>query len=396
MAKYDVHKNDGLKALLSICDEAACSTYAAKNDEAIRRKPEKRLLSDYRMPYSTDGDRILHSLSYTRYIDKTQVFYLIKNDHISHRVLHVQFLSKIARTIARYLKLNEDLIEAIALGHDIGHAPFGHDGELFLTKIALEKNLPPFLHNVWSVRFLDYLERGGTGLNLCLATLDGILTHDGEIHAEKIEPFPAKTFETLYDELRYKLSNPKAVLMPMTLEACVVRMADTISYIGRDIEDAILLKLIERKDLPEESTKVLGDTMGTIVFTLVTDIIMNSAGKPHISMSSDVSHALMTLKNFNLNRIYLNPAIKFQYSLIEDAFHRLFEAYLGKLRENNVKASIFKTFLNNMNDAYKTTESHEAMVIDFIAGMTDRFFVAEAERLAGIKLTYETDIPRNH
>ena len=158
------------------------SGQAAFSEHAQRRTPEKRLQDGYRQAYALDTDRILHSRAYTRYIDKTQVFYLIKNDHITHRVLHVQLVSKIARTIGRFLGLNEDLIEAIALGHDIGHTPFGHDGERFLSEKCHQAGIGFFLHNVQSIQFLDRVERKGRGWNLCLQTLDGILCHDGEIH----------------------------------------------------------------------------------------------------------------------------------------------------------------------------------------------------------------------
>ena len=153
----------GIRVDLDVMEEERLSPYACLSSQAVRRKEEDHILMGHRQNFSLDVDRILHSLAYSRYIDKTQVFYLIKNDHITHRVLHVQLVSKIARTVGRLLRLNEDLIEAIAIAHDIGHTPFGHDGERFLTEVSKAYGLGPFFHNVQSVRFLEKIERKGRG-----------------------------------------------------------------------------------------------------------------------------------------------------------------------------------------------------------------------------------------
>ena len=255
----------------------------------MRRLGEPPEKTGYRQAFSQDADRILHSMGYTRYIDKTQVFSLIQNDHLTHRVLHVQLVSKIARTIGRFLSLNEDLIEAVALGHDIGHTPFGHDGESILSKLCRESGIGEFHHNVQSIQFLDRVERKGAGWNLCLQTLDGILCHDGEVHNQVLAPDRGKTFETLAGEMTAKKFSPGAAPLPMTLEGCVVRMADTISYVGRDLEDAIRLGMIHRSDVPREVVDVLGGTNGTIVFNLVTDVIASSHGAaPHRPQSRGI------------------------------------------------------------------------------------------------------------
>ena len=264
---------------------------------------------------------------------KLRFFFLIRNDHITHRVLHVQLVSKIARTIGRFLGLNEDLIEAVALGHDIGHTPFGHDGEKYLSELCVQAGIGHFLHNVQSIQFLDCLERKGRGWNLCLQTLDGILCHDGEIHNQVLEPQREKTFETLSSEIEAKKKDPDYKLIPMTLEGCVVRMADTVAYIGRDLEDAIRLKLIKRSELPKDVVSVLGNTNGTIVYNLVTDIIRHSHHRDDIAFSPDVSEALEKLKTFNLERIYLNPRIKRYSDTIRTLFYLLFEQYLGDLEK---------------------------------------------------------------
>jgi dGTPase len=349
----------------------------AFSQQGIRRLSDPHEDPDFRQSFSIDGDRILHSLAYTRYIDKTQVFYLVQNDHITHRVLHVQLVSKIARTIGRFLGLNEDLIEAISLGHDIGHSPFGHDGETFLSEICRANGVGSFLHNLQGVQFLDRVERKGKGWNLCLQTLDGILCHDGEIHNQRLEPSRAKTFETFQREIAAKRNDPAVQLVPMTLEGCVVRMADTVSYIGRDIEDAIRLNMIRRSDLPSRSVKILGNTNGTIVYRLVTDIIQNSFQNPYAALSPEVSEALESLKAFNLERIYLNPDIKSRTAVIRNLFHLLFERYLTDIENENEGSVIFSGFLKDMSDDYIHGHRPAEIVRDFIAGMTDRFFLAQ-------------------
>lgn len=165
---------------------------ACFSKNAVRRYSERRSGTEYRLAFSADADRILNSLAYTRYSDKTQVFSLINNDHLTHRVLHVQMLSRVARTIGRYLGLNTDLIEAVAMGHDIGHTPFGHDGEHFLSRLTQSAGAGHFHHNLQSMQFLDVIERKGKGWNLTLQTLDAIVCHDGEAHARVLTPAPPR------------------------------------------------------------------------------------------------------------------------------------------------------------------------------------------------------------
>jgi len=377
MARFDEEKLNALGVALKQRETEILSPIATLSVAGVRRFREVRLEEGYRLKFSVDVDRILHSRAYTRYIDKTQVFYLIHNDHITHRVLHVQLVSKIARTIGRYMGLNEDLIEAISLGHDIGHTPFGHDGERFLSELCRSNGIGYFQHNVQSVHFLDKVECKGKGWNLCLQTLDGILCHDGEIHNRTLEPERDKTFETLEKEMSAKKNNPEIKLIPMTLEGCVVRMADTVSYIGRDIEDAIRLKMIKRSDLPRESVAILGDTNGTIVYNLVTDIIKNSFQNSYVAFSPEVSDALKRLKDFNLERIYMNPEIKKHTGLIKKLFAMLFEKYLDDIETENRTSVIFNGFLEDMSEDYIKSHCKEEIVRDFIAGMTDHYFLRQ-------------------
>lgn len=364
-----------LKTVLDRHEIDMLSPRAIRNAQGIRRIPDERHDSSYRQAFSVDVDRILHSLAYARYIDKTQVFYLVKNDHITHRVLHVQLVSKIARTIGRFLGLNEDLIEGIALGHDIGHAPFGHDGERFLSEICQNNGIGPFHHNLQSVQFLEKVEHKGQGWNLCLQTLDGILCHDGEMHSERLLPASGKSFVEFDAQITAKRADPQTALIPMTLEGCLVRMADTVSYVGRDIEDAIRLGLIQRSDLPRHAVAVLGQTNGTIVYNLVTDIILNSYQKPYIALSPEVSDALIELKAFNLEYIYLNPRIKQHTFRIKELFGLLFEKYLADIQNQRKLSVIFRQFLKDMTQDYAQQHQPAEVVRDFISGMTDQYFL---------------------
>lgn len=358
-------------------EEKRLSPWACLSRHALRKKEEDQILIGHRQNFSIDTDRILHSLAYSRYIDKTQVFYLIKNDHITHRVLHVQLVSKIGRTIGRLLRLNEDLIEAVALGHDIGHTPFGHDGEMFLSELSRSYGLDNFLHNIQGVRFLEKIEKKGKGWNLTLQVLDGILCHDGEIHIQTISPDNDKDFRTLDKEMKEKEKTPSLDIWPMTLEGCVVRIADTVSYIGRDIEDAIRLGLITRGDLPKDCKRVLGETNGTIVYNLVEDLVANSLDKPYVCFNSEVGEALKKLKEFNRNFIYSNEKVKEQSTKVKLMFELLFDKYFRDLENGKESSDIFRRFLDGMSSEYRDETSSAGIVRDFIAGMTDEYFLSQ-------------------
>jgi len=369
-----------LRTQLDRKEEARFSPVACLSRDAMRMTDEEMILAGHRQNFSLDSDRILHSLAYSRYIDKTQVFYLIKNDHITHRVLHVQLVSKVSRTIGRLLGLNEDLIEAIALGHDIGHPPFGHDGERFLSELCLAAGLGHFFHNIQGVRFLEHIERKGRGWNLTLQVLDGILCHNGEIHTRILSPDREKTFERMAREMKDRENDPARDVPPMTLEGCVVRMADTISYVGRDIEDAIRLGLITRAEIPDHCRRVLGDTNGTIVYTLVEDLVSSSLGKDHVAFSEEASQALVRLKAFNHERIYMNDRVKKQTPKIKIMFQLLFEKYLRDLETGNHDSDVEKEFLAGMSPDYRNHTAQAAVVRDFIAGMTDEYFLSQCRK----------------
>jgi dGTPase len=293
----------------------------------------------------------------------------------------VQLLSKIARTIGKFLRLNEDLLEAIALGHDIGHPPFGHDGERILSALCQAHGLGPFLHSIQGVRFLDRLEKNGRGLNLSLQVLDGILSHDGETHLERLSPQGDKTFAALEEDIRRKLADPDLSLKPMTLEGCVVRLADTISYIGRDLEDAITLNLVCREELPAEVAMRLGRTNGAIIYSLVTDLLTHSFEKNYVGYSPDVGAMLKRLKQFNYERIYNSPRIKSETAKIEGLFARLFQQFLEDLAAERRDSPIWTDFLAPMDPVYLASHQAAEIVRDFLASMTDAYFLRLSREL---------------
>lgn len=364
--------------------EERLSPYACKTVNAIRLGKEKAINErefNVRPDFSRDVDRILHSTAYTRYIDKTQVFSLFNNDLITHRSLHVQFVSKIARTIGRALNLNEDLIEAISLGHDLGHVPFGHTGERSLNKICQENNLGLFLHNVQSVRVLKEIENKGKGLNITLQVLDGILCHNGEMLSRTYEPDYKKTEKQFLKEYTRAGKEPgfDKTIRPMTLEGCVVRISDVIAYIGRDIEDAILVNLISRKDIPEDVASVLGNRNSTIINTLVKDLIVNSLDKPYLEFSSEVFNALKKLLNFNYKYIYSSPKKEDKEEKFDELFAGVFRALK---KEINVKDSdINAIYLRGMNKDYTNSNLSDKIIVDYIAGMTDKYFISQYKKL---------------
>ena len=357
--------------------EKYLSEYACKSSDYIRLNEDEE---DIRPPYFHDIDRIIHSLSYTRYLDKTQVYTKNSNDHVSKRITHVQLVSKIARTIGRALNLNEDLIEAIALGHDIGHTPLGHLGESYLNEISLRELNEYFAHNIQSVRHLMYVENDGKGLNLCVQVLDGIMCHNGEILSSEYRPMKKdktefmREFNEAYIDLAKANKNP-----PMTLEGCVVRISDVIGYIGRDIEDAIMIGKIKREDIPDEIINVLGSTNKEIVNTIILDIIKNSMNKPYIKLSDDVFKALFMLKDFNYKYIYKYSMSEEDREYYKVGMNKIFDRYLNDVRNNNTDSIIFKIFLDTQSEEYNKNTNAVRKVIDFIAGMTDDLFMREIE-----------------
>lgn len=351
------------------------SKYACLDSDAIYLHENK---DDFRTPFFRDIDRIIYSLAFVRYSDKTQVFSFKENDHLTKRMIHIQYVAKIARTIGRALGLNEDLIEAAALGHDLGHTPFGHVGEAILNEISLENNEGYFNHNVHSVRLLMYIENYGKGLNITLQTLDAIMCHNGEFASQMYEVKKKSKEEFLSEyESCYKDKSAIKKLRPMTLEGAVVRISDLIAYLGRDIEDAKRMGLIDFSDIPLSIKENLGTSNREIVNTIVMDIINNSIGKDYIKLSDNVFKSIVELKKFNYENIYYKAYTEEEKDKLKLMLNTLFNKYMKDLENNNTDSNIIKSYLANMSDEYKNSNSNARIVIDYIAGMTDDYTLRE-------------------
>ncbi len=352
--------------------------FATKDEDAIYLK--ENIQNDFRTPFFRDIDRILYSLSFIRYQDKTQVFPKMQHDHISKRMIHVQFVSKIARTIGRALGLNEDLIEAASLGHDLGHAPFGHEGEYILNEISLACGEGYFNHNIQSVRTLLNIENYGKGQNITIQVIDAIMCHNGEVALGKYVPNFKKSKEEFLNEYNSSYHDKSMILKmrPMTLEGCVVRISDLIAYLGRDIDDAVRLGLINRNDIPKNISDVLGNNTKDIVNNCILDIVENSYGKSYILLSEKLFKAIDELKKFNYINIYSKSMPKEDKNRLKDMFNALFKKYVNDIKTNNTSSPIIYSYLKNMSEEYRKS-SCERIVLDYIAGMTDDYFIREYE-----------------
>lgn len=329
---------------------------------------------DHRLPYKRDVDRIIHSKAYSRYVDKTQVVYLVNNDHVTHRSLHVQLVSNFARGIGEILRLNLDLVEAIALGHDVGHPPFGHEGEGYLSRLSEEYGNGPFAHPLQSCRLFTEIEP----LNLGLHVYDGFLCHDGGMSSRQLYPRFGKSWDDHLADKAQKLKDPEGNIIPGTLEGCLVKICDTMSYLGRDIEDAIHLGILKREQIPET---ILGNTNRDILRNLAVDLIENSYEKEEITISEEAFSALKVLRSFNFKNIYVHPQLKVESQKIEKSYRVLFETLYTDLQKNHRESYIWKHFTASKSHAYQTRTTPVQMVVDYISGMTDSFFVRTLEKL---------------
>jgi dGTPase len=302
---------------------------------ASKGRARKEKECDFRTAFQRDRDKILHSRSFRRLKHKTQVFISPVEDHFRTRLTHTLEVSQIARTISRALFLNEDLTEAIALGHDLGHTPFGHAGEDVLNSI-LKTYGSHFKHNEQSVRIVEKLENNGRGLNLTFEVIEGIKGH------------------------------PRGEAMPVTLEAQVVRLSDRFAYIRHDIEDALGAKILSKEDLPKKYMKVLGEKLLDVV---VPDVIAKSGGQSKIKMTSKVEDAVNGLYDFLYERVYTNPIAKAEEEKIPDLIKMLFRHYIYNPEE-----------LPNFSKDLSEEETLER-VTDFIAGMTDRYAINKFSEL---------------
>lgn len=354
--------------------------FAFKDENIIRRNPERDKASLQRPAFVRDIEKIIHSPYYNRYTDKTQVFSFYKNDDISRRGYHVQLVARIARNIGNVLGLNENLIEAIALGHDIGHTPFGHAGERILNRIYREKTGRYFNHNVHSVRVLDRIfER-----NISLQTLDGIICHNGEFVQQEYRPKKLKNFEE-FDrivESCYEEKGAVGKLVPSTLEGCVVRICDMIAYIGKDRQDAMQTGLL--KDLSSFTKCHIGVTNAEMINNLSVNVIENSYGKDYILMDNQYYEDIKLAKKENYEKIYFNEELNNKYdNIIEPMFWQIYDRLLDDLKNDRKDSVIFRHHLNFVRDNEKYYDDeftyqngeHNQIVVDYLASMTDDYFI---------------------
>lgn len=355
------------------------STWATPNESARRLRVEPR---DYlRSDFAIDRDRILHSGAYRRYQGKTQVFSFTNmfDEEMTNRSLHTTYVSQISRTIGKRLGLNLELIEAIALGHDLGHPPFGHDGEMALSKSCRKHGIGDFHHNIQSLHIVDHISARGEGLNLTFQVRDGIISHDGEVHNTQLRPEREKTEQDIQDFIHQARQGNILPWMPATLEGCVVRISDTIAYIGQDIEDAIRYRILTPEDLPRSCTDYLGNSNAEIIDTLIKSVIVNSYQQDFIAFDEETSHHLLQLKKFNYEHIYTNEDVKKNQRIIRKVMAIIFDQYLEDLRHQDQASRIFTQFLHRKSDHYLNRFSDAEKVRDFIATMTDRYFNEEVK-----------------
>ncbi|HOK39606.1 MAG TPA: HD domain-containing protein [bacterium] len=342
--------------------------------EEIYTFRKKRKKKDVRDEFFRDQTIIIHSMAFRRLRHKTQVFFEPESDHICVRLEHVLHVSTIAASICKGLNLNVELAEAIALGHDLGHSPFGHAGESALNNLILDEG--GFMHEIHSLRVVDKLAKDGEGLNLTYAVRDGIVSHCGESFEQYLEP--AKEYKDLE-----KLT--KRNTLPLTNEGCVVRMSDKIAYLGRDIEDALAARLIKKSDIPEKIKKGLGSTNGEIISKLVDDIILTSRKTGKIGFSDKYYELMVQLKDFNYKYIYAHKIIQNYIKFCQRNIKLLFEHYIELFDKNKFEikkylmdensANIyFGKYLEKIHKFYiKEKASNKRIVIDYIAGMSDNF-----------------------
>ena len=358
--------------------------YATRDESSMRREEEKFRIQ--RPNFSKDSERILYCRYFNRYADKTQVFSLYKNDDITRRILHVQLVSRIARNIGRMLNLNLDLIEAIALGHDLGHTPCGHAGERFLSALYYAHTGRYFNHNVHSARILDKV----LSLNISLQVLDGILCHNGEKVSGEYRPHtygtdkPEEAFGKFDDLMEECYTDESMVgrLVPSTLEGCVVRLSDVIAYLGKDRLDAETLKIGGVQPFSENN--VLGSTNSEFINNLITNVVSNSYAKPYIKLDAEYAQALAYEKQVNFQRIYEPQDKNEPYPTIKKMFERVYEKLLQDFEAGDERTPIFRHHINHvyrgfaraagLKEAYLKEEPNQ-VVVDYIASMTDDYFM---------------------
>ncbi|NIZ46819.1 HD domain-containing protein [Entomospira nematocerorum] len=355
------------------------------NDDDLKKRNIEREQQDVRTAYFRDATAIIHSSPFRRLKHKTQVFFAPKNDHICTRMEHVMHVSTISNVICRSLGLDADLAWAIGLGHDLGHAPFGHIGEEILSEVLQEEHSSrTFKHEIYGLRVVDKLVAKGKGLNLTYAVRDGIITHCGEKFEQAIEPdLRIKPLESITERNFY----------PSTWEGCVMRMSDKIAYLGRDFEDAVTLGIIRAGDLPSIVQTVLGNTNANIINTLTTDMIITSEQTGKIGFSDTIFEAFTVLRKFNYESIYYSPELTRFNIQLKKVLRTLYQHLLESIDKYKLEFHLYKesklpldqrfgNYLESMHTLYIAENNlNPYAALDFIAGMTDNFALDTLEEL---------------
>ena len=378
MPKYEVLSKELTERIRSDRENHTTPTVAFSDESVIRRR---NLVKDrgsvWRPTFVHDIDKIMHCPYYNRYTDKTQVFSLCKNDDITRRSLHVQLVSRISRTIGAALHLNLDLIEAIALGHDIGHPPFAHTGEAYLDELYFKHTGRHFYHNIHSVRVLDKIYP----YNISLQTLNGIAAHNGELECEEYFPVPLESFAE-FDriiETCYKDAGAVQSMMPCTLEGAVVRLSDIIAYLGKDRQDAARAKMAEESMFEGGD---IGSINAEIINNLAVNVIENSYGKPYIKLDAKHFKALRKSRLDNYRMIYNFAASSASLdTTVRPMMAEIYGQLLDDLLAGNRSSPIFSHHIDFVNAIYykrdipyEQCDPHD-IVVDYIASMTDNYFI---------------------
>lgn len=360
------------------------SKYATRDSGAVYLNKTKRTKDwdIYRGNFDRDIDSILNNVFYSRFSDKTQVHSFYKNDDLTRRALHVQLVSRLARNIGKILNLNLELIEAISIGHDMGHTPFGHRGEEFLNNLYFEADGKYFNHNVHSVKVLYEISKKANK-EISLQVLDGVLSHNGEFFIGELKPANLNTFEEF--EKKYKACYTDKGLVkkniPNTLEGCLVRMCDIIAYLGKDRNDLLNIKQKEKYKQLQSLDRGLGVKNSYIIKNIITNLIKNSLDKPYIKLDKEIIAAIDLMKKDNKEIIYDSPKVTGCYKEIEILFEKVFKAALNDLKTGSDKSFIRKNFINEpyLEEYYNAIKekkySDADIAVDYIACMTDDYFI---------------------
>ncbi len=366
-------------------EEMMSETYRNHLDQSVLTRRESERRHDIRSHFYRDTTAIIHSSPFRRLKHKTQVFFAPSNDHICTRIEHSLHVASIASTLSRGLGLYHELAWAIGMGHDLGHAPFGHVGETILSELRMERGKMRFEHELNSLRVVEFLADNGKGLNLTYAVRDGIVSHNGETFLQSIQP--------THQEKDFSSITTRKGIVPSTWEGAVVRFSDQVAYLGRDFEDACRLHIVSPAMMPEIASRTLGNSNSSIIDTLVHDLLTHTSVERGVSLSDEVYQAVLEMKKFNYEHIYHSEILKGYHryfrrllSLIVTYLSDLFETHRFEFaqyrEEKNMLAAGFSNYVHDMRSSYEQREgSFDNLVFDYVAGMSDTFALDCADEI---------------